>query len=685
MWQSLRELAGRVADGAAIQLQTAREMAGRIADEVMKGRRSVLAEMTSPSPLPAPGASSLQTPDISPFSQFGAHISSYFFPKLTFIFSIHAWLISTRPILWSYSILPPVSLTGLPVCMLPIRLLCELFDRTGLVMLVVFFIFGYILYKLYCIIKAEVRRQYDRIVNHEIVRKDLTDLAHQIQFVTALEDYDDDLFEIQKEPENNPSVLSPMYSDYQAPVKLSHDEAKRYVDTVYPIPASYQNWLGAGDFILEHSWYHSSVDEGTPPTKLMLFSPADLGLNRNTSPRSVFNLVITGQLEMTCSPSVNSPCSVTLKNPSDQPKPYSLPKGTVFCGERGQSPPIKTTASIWGILGAFATIVLSIPWIPMEIGFCWMWRLIWPVGYNGGWWTWVWTPISVPAGSYRLTPFIQAAKQVRARPFLTPPQQLADPTWQPGGAKCDLEGCDILKERLANVKVRSMQPCRRSLEGTNYIDKHHLLRVKDAYHESFLTEFEDGTHVLLEKMREGKHCVIRGHVVEPPPRDLDQLGFIDNTNKRHWRDPNNEAMAPNDNDRLITVTGNDLYRAVEENSGSYRLVWRDCRHFASNLCDKFGIQGRSVNKYAIIRTFSVVFGAFIDFGQQSALSVAGSGPVKSVNAAIDKAAHATGKAWDGVIDVGVATVNSVVSAGKWTWTAVTKAAGLAWRILPPWH
>jgi hypothetical protein len=100
------------------------------------------------------------------------------------------------------------------------------------------------------------------------------------------------MFEPEAEP--FPTVLSPHYCDAHPPVDIAQEDALAFASTIYHIPPGLTNTLGGAQLIYEFS----RLVLHTTDAPFVLFSPAYLGLRRNTSPRSLFTLALTRRVRV---------------------------------------------------------------------------------------------------------------------------------------------------------------------------------------------------------------------------------------------------------------------------------------------------------------------------------------------------------------------------------------------------
>jgi hypothetical protein len=134
--------------------------------------------------------------------------------------------------------------------------------------------------------------------------------------------YDSELFRVPKEPFKNPTILTQYYTDWHPPARISVACARASVKVIYAIPEKFSHCLGASEYIIRESEYRS------PDGEFSLYSPIDLGLIRNTNPRSIFNLVMEGKLEME-TPTMHSPLTFVIKNLASFALSFFLPAGSI--------------------------------------------------------------------------------------------------------------------------------------------------------------------------------------------------------------------------------------------------------------------------------------------------------------------------------------------------------------------
>jgi hypothetical protein len=535
---------------------------------------------------------------------------------------IHTWILTTRLIEWSYTVLPPFDPTPyLPTSMEHIQAIGSLFDRADFFLLVPCLLVIWLVSRIFRFFRQWL---YDMIVTRWRMKRQMKKFMARFPIIKSMEGYDSDLFAIQKNPRKNPSVLSEYYSDYHRPMRVSIEDARKLVDTIYPIPAKYRRCLAGGDLIFHQSQYYSFSPDAPRPPEFRLYSPISLGLNRNASPRSVFNLVITGQLEMS-PPSVNSPCTFTLTNPTSETKDWSMPQGTVFASLDDSRMSIKTTENISGSLSSGESTTVSAPFAGMETGLRWYCRNCGDVaayndhncrctGYqsypngngicshdNG--------TILPSAGSYGMSPWVELHALIsRDGPIITAappePKSVIDP------------GCHMLDSVFATKKITDLLPCCRPISPMIDIAERGKYEMYDSRHAGLLAKFEDGQHMLIEKFNEGGQGLIHGEVVNPPGKDGK---FKAEDGKVYSFDEGLPLQKPRDaHGKFVTITGEELMHSVMAHNEEYDLCNSNCQHFTTDVRRDFRIPAPEVPTgkiflfKAIVDIAEALLGAFTE-------------------------------------------------------------------------
>jgi hypothetical protein len=416
--------------------------------------------------------------------------------------------------------------------------------------------------------------------------------------------FDADLFTLHEDPEDNPSVLSSGYFDWHPPLKTTEQIAARLVKEIYAIPANCQHCLGGGELILRQS---SQACQGGP---FFLFSPIHFHVFRNTSPRSLFNLVKTGVLTMT-TPTCHSPLSFDITNVGTESVQVYLPTGSIFeLGTGDGSFVLITGRSLSHTLTPGARLTLQPDCPGQEVGEIVnspMATFASGLGFTGS------TVADLAMYDLRLA---QALTGVNARPrrmhyYLTPFITL-DATIQTPAMPMmvDYPPCPVEygMEHLMPPNCRILRgfPCRRQLDMSFLSKGSRYMKAKVLYHAGELIMNDRGDYFIIEKMKRMKRLpagLIHGEQVHP----IEENGVVSFRNAKGFL----YTVHPGENCNMKGVpTYKELLDFVKR-LPSYDVEESNCQTLPIAFQDQYGIDAPQSPGNGVL------FSGLVEFGRQT--------------------------------------------------------------------
>lgn len=290
-----------------------------------------------------------------------------------------------------------------------------------------------------------------------------------------------------------------------------------------------------------------------------LYSPLYFGFYRNSSSRSLFNLVKKGDVSMTTLTS-HSPPATTITNNTERALDIYIPKGTILEGINIKMKPVVTTEDFRMKLPAKENVSIKLDCGTLTLPGNVVEQMMWTCSYcnvscrypnhicpcNGNC---NHTPESRYTGNeYLLTSFIQ--------PYKTP---------EPGKPKINTTS-DLWNKELRDLKVESMCIASRLVKAMG-----HYWPGEDKYdaavHEAIIFKMSNNKYILVEKMDGGDGiintfpCEVNGNIVTTANDTLE----IDPEEK--WRMP------------LKTIYGKNVYDRLT-NEVAYSTLYDNCQKFA---------------------------------------------------------------------------------------------------------
>lgn len=506
---------------------------------------------------------------------------------------------------WSYSIIPPLSLTKIKInesypCLSSIY---NFFNHIDRIYLIIYIGEIFLSYLLFVFIFKFIKKCYNRRQTKKIAN--LVDFfvnqygISTITIIKSIDGYDKGIFEKQKHPEKNPSIYSSQYADVSAPKKFTnYDDAKKAAEKIYYIPAKYKHCLGGANLIMYASSAVLSDCNG-----ISLYCPSVLGFIRNQSSKSIFNLVKTGVISMTPI-SVHSPGAVTITNNKNYLVKVDISKGTILEGRLPSQSPIFTTENVYVTLKAKESQNIKLNHKPLY------------PEYESTMWTCSRCNVSC-AYPHHICPCngncchtnysCQKEGEYLATGFINPdaePPKQDQPNKENEYSRVD-ESCNIWNDKLKNKKINKSCIAYRPLD---FLKEMNGQEMKYAIHEANVVEI-DGDYYLIEKMGpdsssknkngyiDTRHCKVEGNNV------ISEDGKTLRINE-NWKQPSQ------------TITGQDIWNRIQNND-AYSLGDKNCQDFARNLigeCNFSKPKAKNATLYgnAIIEALSISQGGVCD-------------------------------------------------------------------------
>lgn len=513
----------------------------------------------------------------------------------------------TNFIKWSYSFIPPKQIPQTQLTKsypFLIKIINTLNKCDRLYLMIYFFEVLILILTLLLITKKIILIKRNR-KNKKIFLEQLNSIFIDmdidfINFFKCPDGYDDDIFQSTgdiEEDKKNPSVFSYSYSDIHYPKKYKNmEEMKNESKKMYSIPKEFKSCLGGHNLMVIGSAikYNDTT---------ILHCPIDLGLYRNKSCKSLFNLVKTGKVTM--SPlSVNSPAKTLLQNNTKKPISVIIPKNTVLDSNSIDRYPLVTTEAAKITLPPKGSANATLKHKPLE----WLneqirlyQKEIWSCSncgewcikphhlchctrngkgccHNGG------IPYKY-SGKYVMTPFIHLDQSQQQNYHNASERQNTNTEKNNEEEYCAVQqSCDIWNKELRDRKIKRVAIAKRPLNSMKEFYKNEFYF---AVHESVVVETEDGKYYNIEKMQpdntykngriDTRSCNLNGNIVEFPNENY----TIDKRARSNWRDISD-----------YNIKGEIIYKRLQKNK-KYNVYKDNCQEFATSLIPEAKFEKRT--------------------------------------------------------------------------------------------